>query len=187
MKKLAFLFILATLLPGCVVPVIVGAATAGGAVIYDKRDFKTMGEDQQAYQNAQELLNTNKDLKNSHVVVAVFYNTALLVGQTPSPALRQEAYDTISKVPNIKRIYNEITISGPTTAMQRSSDSWVTTKVRSALLAKPGLASNNIKIITENGVVYLMGKVSRSEAELAADAARRMTGVEKVVKVFIYD
>lgn len=187
MKKFALLLLLTGLLPGCVVPVIVGAATAGGAVIYDKRDFKTMGEDQQAYQNAQELLNINKDLKNCHLVVAVFYNTALLVGQAPSPAQRQEAYDIVSKVPNIKRIYNEITISGATTAMQRSSDSWVTTKVRSALLAKPGLSSNNIKIVTENGVVYLMGKVSRSEAELAADAARRITGVQKVVKVFIYD
>ncbi len=187
MKKFALLFLLVSLLPGCVVPVIVGAATAGGAVIYDKRDFKTMGQDQQAYQNAQELLDYNKDLKNAHIVVAVFYNTALLVGQTPTPAQRQEAYDIVSKVPNIKRIYNEITISGPTTMMQRSSDSWVTTKVRTALLAKPGLSSNNIKILTENGVVYLMGKTGRSEAELAADAARRVTGVQKVVKVFIYD
>lgn len=187
MKKFALLILLASLLPGCIVPVVVGAATAGGAVIYDKRDFKTMGEDQQAYQNAQQLISYNKDFKNSHVVVAVFYNTALLVGQTPTPALRQEAYDIVSKVPNIKRIYNEITIAGPTSMVQRSNDSWITTKVRTALLAKPGLSSNNIKILTENSVVYLMGKTGRSEAELAADAARRVTGVQKVVKVFIYD
>lgn len=188
MKKWLALLLITLCLPGCIVPVVVGAATAGGAVVYDKRSVKTMGEDQQAYQYAQQMLNRDKQIDDyCHVVVAVFNNVGLLVGQAPTPELRQRAYDIVSKVPYINRIYNEITISGPTSFAQRSSDSWITTKVRSALLTKPGLSSNNIKVITESGVVYLMGNVELSQGKLAADAARHVKGVVKVVKVFTYD
>ncbi len=178
-------------LSGCVVPVFIAGAAAGGAVIYDKRSVKTMGEDQQTYQYAQRWLNEDPVLKDhSHIVVAVFNHVALLIGQAQTPEIRDRAYQILVQVAKkfpISRIYNEITIAGNTTFVQRSNDSWVTTKVRTALLAKKGLASNNIKVITENSVVYLMGDIGRSQAKLAADAARRVQGVQKVVKVFTYD
>ncbi len=191
MKKLIILLIMTIPLIGCVaaVPIaLVAGATAGGAVIYDKRSFNTMSEDQNARSYAQRWLNSDPVLKgHSHISVAVFNNIALLVGQAQTPEIRARAYQIISRVKNIKRIYNEITIEGPTSTLQRTSDSWITTKVRTAMLTKSGLRSTNLKVITENGVVYLMGAVTRKQAALATDVARRVSGVTKVVKVFEYD
>lgn len=187
-KTLALLLLISVCLSGCVIPAVVVGATAGGAIIYDKRSFKTMDEDQQAYQYATRWIDQDKLLKGrSHISIAVFNNVALLVGQAQTPEIRQRAYEIASRTKYIKRIYNEIVISGSTTALQRTSDTWITSKVRTALLLKKGLNSNNIKAITEDGVVYLMGDISRRQAKLAADAARRVQGVKKVVKVFTYD
>lgn len=188
MKKIIAILTLALILPGCVIPAVIAGAAAGGAIIYDKRSFKTMGEDQEAYRYATRWMEQDKMLKGrSHITIAVFNNVALLVGQAQTPAIRRRAYEIAKRTKYIKRIYNEITISGPTSTLQRTSDSWITSKVRTALLAKPGLNSNNIKAVTEDGIVYLMGNISRSQAKLAADAARRVKGVRKVVKVFTYD
>ena len=167
---------------------IVTGATAGGAIIYDKRGFKTMNQDYNARAYAQRRLDNDPTLKgHSRLSVSVFNGIALLVGQAETSEIRDRAYQIVSGVSNIKRIYNEVTINKPASALQRTNDSWITTKVKAAMLAKAGLHSTNLKVITENGVVYLMGYVTRKQAALATDAARRISGVEKVVKVFEYD
>lgn len=188
MKKILLLLLLTIPLCSCVVgAVAIAGATAGGAVVYDNRSMKTMNDDQQAYQYAQRWLNYDSVLKGqSHIVIAVFNHVALLVGQAKTPEIRDRAYQIVAQVKNISRIYNEVTISNPSSELERMSDSWLTTKVRTALLAKPGLNSNNLKVITEAGIVYLMGDITHEQANLAADAARRVSGVIKVVKVFQY-
>jgi osmotically-inducible protein OsmY len=191
MKKLIILLIMTIPLLGCVaaVPVaIVAGATAGGAVIYDKRSFKTMSKDQNARNYAQSWLDSDPLLKgHSHISISVFNHIALLVGQAQTPEIRDRAYQIVSRVKNIKRIYNEITITQPISALQRTNDTWITTKVKTAMLAKSGLHSTNLKVVTEDKVVYLMGFVSRKQAALASDTARRISGVTKVVKVFEYE
>lgn len=175
------------LLQGCVPVALVAGATAGGAVIYDNRSFKQMNIDNRITQQCTVAINSNEALKTeSHISIATYNGIVLLVGQAPTAELRQKAYDLIKNIPDIVRIYNEITISGPTTAMQRTSDTWITAKVKSSMLAQSGLHSTNIKVVTEDGVVYLMGNVSRKQADLAASVARRVSGVQKVVKVFQY-
>ena len=192
MKKCLVLFVMVLPLFGCVaaIPVaLVAGATAGGAVIYDKRSFKAMNQDHNAHAYAQRWLDHDAIIKksDSHILVAVFNGIALLIGQAQTPAVRDRAYQIVSKVKGIRRIYNEITIGKPMSTLQRTNDVWITTKVRTAMLAKSGLHSTNLKVTTENNVVYLMGKVNRKQAALAADVARRISGVTKVVKVFEYE
>ena len=85
-----------------------------------------------------------------------------------------------------QKVYNQIIISGVTTDLGRTDDAWITSKVKSAMLDQDGLRSSQIKVITSNGVVYLMGWVTHSQADLATNVARRVEGVQKVVKVFQY-
>ncbi len=192
MKKILLVFTILFALTGCVPAVIVagaaGSATLGGAVIYDKRPVKTMNQDHKSRSIAQYRIDHDSTLKgHSHISVSVFNNVALLVGQAQTPEIRDHAYQIVSKIANIKRIYNEIDIAPPTSTMQRANDSWITTKVRTAMVGTSGLRSTNLKIVTENGVVYLMGVVTHAQGDLAADVARRVSGVTKVVKVFEYE
>ncbi|CZR29798.1 outer membrane lipoprotein [Legionella pneumophila] len=110
----------------------------------------------------------------------------LLVGQTPAASLRVLAERIAQNAPGVKRVYDEITVDNPIPLTQRTKDSWITSQVRSNMLTKKGLESGSIRIVTENGVVYLMGIVSDEQALLAVDVARRVAGVRKVVKIFQY-
>jgi len=188
MKKLLLISILILPLYGCIATTaLVVGATAGGAIVYDKRSFKTMQEDKHASRLANYWVSNDKKLKGrSHISVSVFDNVALLVGQAQTAELKERAEKIVKHIKNIKRIYNAIAVAGSTTELQRASDTWITSKVRTSLLAKRGLKSNDIKVVTEAGVVYLMGNISRDQADLATDAARHVSGVVKVVKVFEY-
>ena len=172
-------------LSGCIPAALVVGATAGGAVIYDKRSMVTIAQDQEASETAGKLVMTSPDLKEgTHIAIATFDHILLLVGQTTTEAQRATAYQLVSSVKNVSRVYNEITIEQPTSSWQRSQDAWITTKIKTEMLAKPGLHSTQIKVVTENSVVYLMGVLSPHQAELATNIARRADGVKEVVKVF---
>ena len=86
----------------------------------------------------------------------------------------------------MRKVHNELTVAGKTSYLSRTNDSWLTTKVKSAMAAAESADSTRIKVVTENGVVYLMGLVTREEADAAADIARHIQGVQKIVKVFEY-
>lgn len=183
MKKVVLVVILAFLLQGCVAAFAAGAAT-GAVIVNDKRNIKTMMQDQSIEQQVGNKITANESLDKAHIVVVAFDGVVLLAGQAPTTALRNKAVQLARSVPDIKRIYNEIKIMGPTSALTRSSDAWITTKVKTSMLATSGLKSGQIKVITENGTVYLMGIVTREQADLAAGVARRISGVERVVKIF---
>ena len=187
MKKYLLIIILACNLSGCLTTALVSSAAIGGAILYDKRSMSTMMDDSHITQTADNLIYEDKYLKGrTHIRVATFNGITLLVGQAQTPELKQRAAQLISLVPGIKRLYNEINISGATSALQRTNDSWLSTKVRTSLLTESGFRSAQISILTENSVVYLMGEVSHTMGNKAADIARRVAGVTKVVKVFQY-
>lgn len=123
---------------------------------------------------------------DSHIEVTVFNHVVLLTGETPEAAWRQEADEIARSVNGVDKVYNQISIQGPTSSLTRTSDTWITTKVKSQMLATPNLKSGSIKVVTENGVVYLMGIVSREQADTAVEIARQVSGVQKVVKIFQY-
>jgi osmotically-inducible protein OsmY len=177
----------AWLLQACV-PVFIAGAAVGGAAVYDRHNLKAFAQD----------LDTGDRIRNyvsmlarhqprSHIIVAVFNHVVLLTGQSPTEEMRSDIERFARNTPRVNRIYDEITVSGPTSHLTRSSDAWITTKVRGAMLGIRDLNSTQFKVVTENGVVYLMGVVTHEQADLAVDSARHVVGVQKVVKVFEYE
>lgn len=172
---------------GCIPAALVVGATAGGAIVYDKRDLATLKSDQHSANIAQYWIDTDPQLKGrSKISVSVFNEIGLLVGQAQTTELRDRAYELMQKAQGTRRIYNAITIAAPLSDMHRASDAWVTSKVKTVLLAQSGLQSNDIKVVTEDGVVYLLGSIARDQADIATDAVRHVDGVTRVVKVFEY-
>lgn len=187
-KKILLVLSIVCLLQGCV-PVVAGAAVgaAGGAVLYDRRPVKIMMQDDTiAYTIEKKLFADDGVRTQCHVVVTAYNGVVLLVGQASTQELKDQITAIARTVPKIKRIYNEVVIGTPTTYLIRTSDSWITTKVKAKLLTAEHLKSGQFKILTENGVVYMMGMVSRSQAQVAVEIVRHIGGVQKVVKVFEY-
>jgi osmotically-inducible protein OsmY len=125
-------------------------------------------------------------LEHAHVNVDSFNGIVLLTGQVPVDALRKLASDTVYQLNPVREIHNELTVSDATSFGERSQDSWITTKLKTILLADSQIQSRRIRIVTEMQTVYLMGIVSRTEADRIVDVASHLSGVKKVVKVFEY-
>lgn len=184
MKKAIVLLLSMNLLFGCVPAFIVGAAV-GGMVIYEGRNASIKKKDFELTNRIQRKINSNKDLRNhSRIIVSAYDGVVLLAGQAPTKALRTQAYQAAKDVKGIKRLFNEISVNGPISSLTQSSDAWITTKVKSTLLATKGLDSSQIKVVTENGVVFLFGKVTHKQADIASSAARTVSGVQKVITLF---
>ena len=114
-------------------------------------------------------------------------SVVLLVGQVESDALRTRATEIASQASvKIKRIHNELEVAGKTGLLTRSNDTWIATKVRTLMLTNKNVPSDQVKVVTENGAVYLMGMISQVDGDSAANLARNVSGVTKVVKVFEY-
>ncbi|EKE01143.1 MAG: lipoprotein [uncultured bacterium] len=187
MKKIIAIFSTILFLQGCVPAVFVAGAAAGGAIIYDHRSSKTMVEDRDITFQTQNRLDRDQELRaQAHVSITTFNHIALLVGQTPNEELRNRAESIAKSNSKIKILYNEITIGEPISNTKCANDAWITTKVKTLLLTAPGLNSTNLKVVTENGVVYLMGLTTRTQAQIATNKTRTVAGIQKVVKLFEY-
>ena len=111
----------------------------------------------------------------------------LLVGQVASSEMENKASEIASQASSkIKRIHNELEVAGKTSLIARSNDAWVATKVRTLMLTNSGIPSGQIRVVAENGAVYLMGLIDQSNGDNAARLARNISGVTRVVKVFEY-
>ncbi len=126
------------------------------------------------------------ELEASHVNVNSYNGVVLLTGEVPSPDMRSLAGDTARKLKGVRQVHNELQIQGSTSLLSRTNDGWLGTKVKSRLIFDENIPAGKIKVVTENGVVYLMGLVTQSLAEKAARVASNTRGVRKVVKVFEY-
>ncbi|MEM9620220.1 MAG: BON domain-containing protein [Pseudomonadota bacterium] len=133
-----------------------------------------------------EIRKSDSGYKGSHIVVVAYNGVILLAGQVPSDELKQNASGITQTMRRVKRVHNELTVGGPISFFARSNDAWLTSKVKSRLIAAKGVKGTKIKVVTENGVVYLMGLVNRSQADLAVQSAAQVYGVQKIVKVFEY-
>lgn len=186
---IAFVLVLAqTLLHGCVPAAVVGIAI-GASVAHERRGATTVLDDQQIQLQAMADLSNDPDLKaHSRIGVTSYNYVVLLTGQTETAQLSQSAAEKISRIPKVRRVVNEIII-GPIASLTRESeDTWITSRVKFALteINLPGFDPTRVKVVTETGVVYLMGLLSPEEADAAVEKARYIPGVEKVVKVFEY-
>ncbi|MCG8414307.1 MAG: BON domain-containing protein [Pseudomonadales bacterium] len=126
-------------------------------------------------------------LKNANISAVSHNGVVLLIGQVESEALKRRATEIASQASTkIKRIHNELEVSGKTSFLSRSNDTWIATKVRTRMLTNRDVPSDQVKIIAENGTVYLMGLISQVEGDNAANVASNVSGVQRVVKVFEY-
>ena len=132
------------------------------------------------------LRRAGEGLKDGHLGVTSFRGVVLLTGQVRDEASKALASEVLSGIEDVKTVYNELTISGPTALLARSADAVITSKVKARLLANEAVRGLEIKVVTENGTVYLLGTVTRTEGEAATAAARAVGGVERVVRIFTY-
>lgn len=187
LKKMIIIFALAFGLQGCIFVAGAAAGAAAIAVVYDHRTIEKTIDDTKIANKIVDKIHADPSLRDeSHIEVTVFNHVVLLTGETPNTAWRDHAEELAKSLPNVSRVYNQISIQGPTSSLTRTSDSWITTKIKGQMLAADDLKSGSIKVVTENGGVYLMGIVSREQADSAVDIARQVSGVQKVVKVFQY-
>ena len=184
--RLLFLFFIIPYLAGCAIAAGGGSAAAGYSTL-DRRTTGTIIEDQAIELKAYRAIAADKELDEQTHINITSYNTAVLVtGESPVDEMRQKIVSIVSAVDKVKHVYNEITIAAPSSMVSRSSDVYITTKVKTKLFADKILSGLVIKVNTEKGVVYLMGIVSQEEAEIATNIARETGGVQKVVKLFQY-
>ncbi|MBK5105353.1 MAG: BON domain-containing protein, partial [Burkholderiales bacterium] len=122
-----------------------------------------------------------------HINVNSYNRNALLTGEAPDVATKTDIERIVREIPNVRGVVNEIQIAGVSSYSARGNDSYLTSKVKTRFIdSNSGISANDVKVVTESGVVYLLGLVTRKEAEAAVEIARTTGGVQKVVRVFEY-
>ncbi len=121
---------------------------------------------------------------DAHLTVVSYNGFVLLAGQVHSADMKDVASNVVRQIRGVRRIYNELEVAAPSSGITRTSDTWITTKVKSWLLANTTTPGMRIKVVTENGVVYLMGLATEAEANRVANVAAGLSGVQRVVKLF---
>ncbi|MDC0598504.1 BON domain-containing protein [Gammaproteobacteria bacterium] len=168
------------------------SATSGGDGIQENRGRRSVGAmiDDSSIETAIKvnLSAADEGLKKSHISVISFNGTVLLVGQVPSQELKNLATRVAtSSSSRVKTVHNELEVAGVTTFLSRSNDAWITAKLKTLMLANSNVSGLRTKVITENGVVYLMGLVSQAEANQIVELVSNTKGVTKVVRAFEYN
>ena len=171
-------------LSGCV-GLVIGGAVAGAAAGADRRTLGTQTDDKAIAVKAEMKL-PGLTGKYGHVNVNTYNRQVLLTGEVQDEAMKAMVEREVKAIAGVASVANELQITGPTTYTSRSNDSLITTKVKASLVDMKTLAAHSFKVVTENGVVYLLGRVTQREGQVGADVARGVSGVSKVVKVFDY-
>lgn len=184
--KFGVLLLCILTLQSCAVATVV-VVTAGANMIADRRSFTKQIDDQTIeFVAHNELAKLKGITENTNLHVTSMNGLVLVTGQSPNTYLRDLAIQTIQDVPDIVAIHNQIRISNTTSASTRTSDVWLTSKVKSALLANGDVNAKDIKVVTENAEVFLLGLVSEKEADIAVEVTRNINGVTRVFKAFEY-
>ncbi|WP_439105704.1 BON domain-containing protein [Congregibacter sp.] len=121
-----------------------------------------------------------------HLVIQSYNGYVLVAGQVPVEELRQKTNEVVRKIRDVRRIYNELEVAAASSAMTRASDTWIANKVKTFLLTGGDTPGLRVKVVAENGVVYLMGLVTREEGDRIAAEAADTSGVQRVVRLFEY-
>ncbi|MEZ0245932.1 MAG: BON domain-containing protein [Methylophilaceae bacterium] len=184
LKLLILAVSLTTALNGCV-PVIAGGAAAGGLAAADRRTSGAYVDDEGIEWKA--LTEIEKQLRNKvHVNVTSFNRNVLLTGEALDEETKKQAESITREIANVRNVTNEMQVGLASAVTDRSRDGYLTSLVKGKMYKENRFPPNYVKVVTEDSVVYLMGMVTRAEADDAVDIARSIDGVEKVVKVFEY-
>ena len=170
-------------LSACVPLVVGGAAAVGmGMVATDRRSSGAQLDDQGIELRAAARV---REIANDYMYVSVtsYNRQVLLTGAVGSDADRRRVEDEVSRIVNVRSVVNELTVGSSSTFQERSNDVFISGKVKASLLDAKDIFANSFKVVTERGVVYLMGIATRRETDRATEIARGISGVQKVVRV----
>ena len=182
--KVVLSLALLTSLTGCV-EMVVGGAVMGVVASADRRTLGAQTEDKAIAIKA-ELAVPKITGDAGHVNINSYNRRVLLTGEVRDEAMKAAVYKEVAAIENVTGVVNELEIAGPSSYTSRSSDALITTKVKASLVEMKDISANSFKVVTERGVVFLMGRVTQREADIATEATRGVAGVTKVVKVLEY-
>lgn len=188
MNKLIPIALLGALLPqltGCATAV-GGAAATGTAIAIDRRTAGVFVGDQEIELRALSRLREAFPQKTDSISATSYNRQVLLTGQVPDEATRSQAADAVRGIPDVRTVFNELSVSGVTSLTSDANDVSITSKVKTRLLRDERVPGIKVKVVTEASVVYLMGLVTQAEATAATEIARTTGGVTKVVTLFEY-
>ena len=184
--RVCFLYTgIAITLSACVPAMLVGGGVTGTAAATDRRTFGTQTEDKTISFKGEAIADAIVGAQG-HVNVTSFNRMVLVTGEVPSEGMKTRVASEIAQLPNVRHVMNMLEIAPPASFASRSDDSMITAKVVASFVDTQGLYATSLKTITEQGVVYLMGRVTQQEGDLAASVASGVPGIKRVVKIFEY-
>jgi osmotically-inducible protein OsmY len=179
--------IAAITLSGCITAIVATAVITTVDIIHDRRTVGEYIDDSAIEVTARNILVSNAEVrKAAHVKPQSWNGILLLTGELDSETLKPTLIEKLSSIQGVRQVVDEITIAGKTKLWARTNDALISSKVKTRLLLKTGLDANRIKVVTTRGSVYLMGIVTRTEANKATEYTQTVRGVKRVVKVFEY-
>jgi osmotically-inducible protein OsmY len=184
--RIAAMAMIAGSLSGCI-GLVLGGAAAGAAGVNDPRTAGSQVEDASIELKAGNLLRGDKELsQQTHINVTSYNQIVLVSGEAPTEDMRTRVFNLVKGIEKVRTAHNEVTIAAPSPISARTTDSWLTTSVKTKIVGTKELNAIRIKVVTEAGTVYLMGLVKQDEGDLAAQVASQTAGVQRVVKLFEY-
>ncbi len=174
-------------LSGCVTALVAGVAIATVDILHDRRTVGEYIDDSAIEVTARNIVVSKPEYRKAAHLKPTSWNGILLVtGEIDSEQVKPQLISKFSNIQGVRQVVDETSITGKTRLLARSNDAWITSKVKSRLVLKTGLDANRVKVVTTRGSVYLMGIVTREEAEKATQYTQTVRGVKRVVKVFEY-
>ena len=173
-------------LQGC--PVLVFGAAVGGTafITNERRTSEALLADERIEWTSVQRLRESGHWEQMNLNVTSYNRIALLTGQAANEDARQLAEKIVSEIPGVRGVSNELTVGTFSNFGARSNDGFVTTQVKARMVSGTGVNPAFVKVVTESGIVYLMGLVTQAESDAAAKTAAGTQGVNKVVKYFEY-
>lgn len=166
-------------------PIIAGTAVTGAVVTSDRRTTGTVIEDQAIETKAYDFFEADAAIAaQAHIAVTSYNQRVLLTGESPNEELRKRAVEYVSRIAKVRHVHNEIVIGAPSTAASRANDGLITTKVKAKLVSIKDISVTDVKVVTEAGVVFLMGLMDGPTGDAVAEAVATVGGIVKVVKLF---
>ena len=192
MKKFVLLFLLfdSLLITGCSTVTTAPEEMSEQSLLKDRRTREVIEVDKEIETEAYSELNSDDDLLNQcHITITAYNGAVLVTGEVPSEELRKKIISTVQIVPNIKLLHDNLIIAPPSDSSSRVNDQFITEAVKKGLnqiRTIPDFDPAMVKVITENGTVYLMGLVHRNEGAVVINVTRLQPGIKQIVTVFEY-
>ncbi len=170
---------------GCI-PAVVGGAIGGAELISEERTVQRVLSDNNLEIKIRGLNKQDESLANTNISVTVFNGWVLLTGEVATEEQKKKAEETSKSFDETRRVINELEVSGLAGLGSGANDTIITGKVKSTMVVSQDVRATKIKVVTERGIVYLMGLVTKEEGERAVEVAKNISGVRRIVKVFEY-